>query len=368
LRHNLPAAVTSFVGRHRELAGLDAALSRSRLVTLTGPGGAGKTRLAIELGRRRAEDRRHPDGVWFVELADLRADEQVVAAVAAAIGLRLPGGDSGVAAVVDRLHAQRVLVVLDNCEHLVTPAAALTARLLAGCPGVIVLATGREPLRVPGEVRSEPVSLICRRLDGIPLALELAAARLAHLSAAELAARLDNALSLLSYGPPGRLDRQHTLAATIGWSYELLTASERALFRRLSVFAGGFDLDAVEQLGAGGRPDPVGTLSRLIGRHGGPGTTRSTATRRSSCVPAGSPTWSGPFSSRAARACRSLCAAAGTASPVSPPATTAWCSTCPGCARSRSTPGAGWRGPRAAPPGAISITRPRPMAWPARAG
>jgi predicted ATPase/DNA-binding SARP family transcriptional activator len=309
-RHNLPAAVTSFVGRLRELAELDAALSRTRLVTLTGPGGAGKTRLAIELGRRRAEDRRHPDGVRFVELADLRAGEQVVAAVAAAIGLRLPGGGSGVAAVVDRLSAQRVLVVLDNCEHLVAAAAALTEALLAGCPGVTVLATGREPLRVRGELTwrvpslqlpppgrhadpvglaqlesvqlfveraaaarpgfaldattSAPVALICRRLDGIPLALELAAARLAHLSVAELAARLDNALSLLSYGPPGGLDRQHTLAATIDWSHALLTDTERALFRRLSVFAGGFDLEAVEQLGAGVGPDPVGILSRLI--------------------------------------------------------------------------------------------------------
>ena len=309
-RHNLPAAVTSFVGRRRELVELDAALSRARLVTLTGPGGAGKTRLAIELGRRRAEDRRHPNGVRFVELADLRAGEQVVAAVAAAIGLRLPGGGSGVAAVVDRLHTQRVLVVLDNCEHLVAAAAALTEALLAGCPGVTVLATGREPLRVRGELTwrvpslqlpppgrhpdpvglaqlesvqlfveragatrpgfaldattSEPVALICRRLDGIPLALELAAARLAHLSVAELAARLDNALSLLSYGPPGGLDRQHTLAATIDWSHALLTETERALFRRLSVFAGGFDLDAVERVGAGVGPDPVGTLSRLI--------------------------------------------------------------------------------------------------------
>jgi predicted ATPase/DNA-binding SARP family transcriptional activator len=308
--NNLPAATTSFVGRGRELDEIDATLFTRRALTLTGPGGSGKTRLAIELARRRVAREDHPDGVWLVELASLREPDLVASAVAVAIGLRLPGEHAEVAATVEGLRSRRVLLVLDNCEHLVEPAAALAAAVLAGCPAVTVLATSREPLGIPGEAiwrvpslqlpapgppadpdelgrlesvqlfverarlavpdfpldpsNARSVAVICRRLDGIPLAIELAAARVAHLSAAELADRLGDALGLLSYRAAAPLDRQKTLAATIDWSYDLLTATERALFRRLSVFAGGFALDAAEFLAADAIPDPVGTLSRLI--------------------------------------------------------------------------------------------------------
>jgi predicted ATPase/DNA-binding SARP family transcriptional activator len=309
-RHNLPAAVTSFVGRRRELAEIEALLSRTRALTLTGPGGSGKTRLAIELARSRASRDDHVDGVWLVEFANLREPDLVPVTVATAIGLRSLGEQAGVAAIVGALRSWRVLLVLDNCEHLIDSVAALAAAVLAGCPTVTVLATSRQPLCVPGEVvwrvpslqlpgpappadldqlarlesvqlfleraraalpgfalntaTAHSVALICRRLDGIPLAIELAAARMAHLSAAELCARLEDALDLLSYGSAGRLDRQSTLAATIGWSHDLLTDSERALLRRLSVFAGSFALDAVEALAEGAVPDPLATLARLI--------------------------------------------------------------------------------------------------------
>jgi predicted ATPase/DNA-binding SARP family transcriptional activator len=311
-RHNLPAHVSSFVGRGPELAEIGEVLSRTRALTLTGPGGVGKTRLAIELTRRRATSEDYPDGCWRVELVELRETDLVAGAVAAATGLRLSDEHPSVEAVVDALRSHRALLVLDDCERLVEPIAALATAMLAGCPGITVLATSREPLRVPGEVvwrlsplqlpdgapLTEPaqlgrldavqlfvqraraaaprfaldrvtapsVALICRRLDGIPLAIELAAARMAHLSAAELAARLDDALGLLPRGATDRVgvDHRRTLAGTIRWSYNLLTETERVLFRRLSVLAGEFPLDAVEAVAAGAVTDPVGTLSRLI--------------------------------------------------------------------------------------------------------
>jgi predicted ATPase len=270
----------------------------------------GKTRLAIELARRLEPSDGHPDGCWLVDLGKLREPDLVPAMAAAAIGLRSPGHRPDIASMVDLLRGHRALLVLDNCEHLAKSAAALATGVLAGCPGVTVLITSREPLRVPGEIiwrvpplqlpdpappadpaqlgqlaavqlfierartavpgfvldatTIRPVTLICRRLDGIPLAIELAAGRLAHLSAAELAALLDNALDLLSYDLAERSDRRTTLAGTIGWSYDLLTDAERALLRRLSIFAEDFALDAVEALATGAITDPIGTLSRLI--------------------------------------------------------------------------------------------------------
>ena len=303
--HNLPAAPTSFVGRRRELAELGPLLDRTRMLTLTGPGGAGKTRLAVELARRQAGTDRYSEGVWFVGLAGLRDGTLVVSAVAAELGLVLAAGRLAAEALVDQLAGRHVLLLLDNCEHLVSSCAELVAALLAGCPGLVVIATSREALRIPGEVswrvsslelpqpgseatidRSEavqlfaerardavpgfalnatsaaPVARVCRQLDGIPLALELAAARLAHLSVTELADRLQDVLGVLGKVGRGRLDRQQTLAATLDWSHQLLTEQERVLFRRLAVFAGGFGLHAAEQVA--GEPETVEVLSRLI--------------------------------------------------------------------------------------------------------
>jgi DNA-binding SARP family transcriptional activator len=299
--HNLPAAVSSFVGRHRELRELGGILDGARALSLTGPGGAGKTRLAVELARRRATVDSYPDGVVLVELAGLRDGALVPSAVAATLRLHLPEGATS-AAIVGQLTDRRMLLVLDNCEHMLEPCARLAAALLAGCPDLTLLATSREPLHIgeviwrvpslelpaPGD-ELEPdriaglasaqlfldraravapgfvldadtvgsVAEICVRLDGIPLALELAAARLAHFTVAELADRLHDALKVLSYRVPGRLGRQQTLAATIEWSHALLTDDERRLFRRLAVFAGGFDAEAVEHIWTGGHRDPV---------------------------------------------------------------------------------------------------------------
>jgi predicted ATPase/DNA-binding SARP family transcriptional activator len=303
--HNLPTAPTSFVGRRRELAELGPLLDRTRMLTLTGPGGAGKTRLAVELARRQAGTDRYSEGVWFVGLAGLRDGTLVVSAVAAELGLVLAAGRLAAEALVDQLAGRHVLLLLDNCEHLVSSCAELVAALLAGCPGLVVIATSREALRIPGEVswrvsslelpppgpeatidRSEavqlfverardavpgfaltatsaaPVARVCRQLDGIPLALELAAARLAHLSVTELADRLQDVLGVLGEVGRGRLDRQQTLAATLDWSHQLLTEQERVLFRRLAVFAGGFGLHAAEQVAS--EPETVEVLSRLI--------------------------------------------------------------------------------------------------------
>lgn len=303
--HNLPVVTTSFVGRRRELAELEAILDRTRALTLTGPGGSGKTRLAVELARRRVETDRHPDGVWFVGLAGLGDGTLVASAVATEFGLDLPAGPSAARALATQLADRNALLVLDNCEHVLGACVRLLVELLAGCPDLIVVATSREALRVPGEVvwrvpslelpspgattgldRLEAVQLfveraqdavphfildeavaadvsrVCRQLDGIPLALELAAARLAHLSVAALAERLGDALGTLGQGGHGRLDRQQTLAATLDWSHDLLTDDERTLFRRLAVCAGGFDLGAAEYVS--GEPATVDVLSRLI--------------------------------------------------------------------------------------------------------
>jgi len=287
---NLPAPVTALIGRGRELAEADGILARTRLLTLTGLGGAGKTSLAVELARRRFE--RYEDGAVLVELGALADGELVAAEMARALQLELPAYGAAKDALVSQLRQRDLLIVLDNCEHLIDTCAEIVSLLLRGCPRVSVLATSREPLRIESEVTWRTPSLalpdpahmpaleslaaiasvqlfvqhassvapgfaltddnaaavaeICYRLDGMPLALELAAACVPVLSPQQIAARLGDALTLLNRGERARITRQQTLAATLAWSHDLLASEERVLFRRLSVFAGSSDLDAVE--------------------------------------------------------------------------------------------------------------------------
>lgn len=281
-RGNLRERLTSFVGRGPELKHLRDAVHRSRLVTLIGPGGTGKTRLAIEVAA--ALDPDLADGAWLVELAGLTEADGVASAVAGALGAaaaampapQLPG--STVELLVRHLAGRSLLVVLDNCEHVIEQAAELVHALLTALPGLRIVATSREPLGVPGEVlqpvdglptwaavelfvdRARTVragftaddesrvliNQICTRLDGSPLAVELAAARLRGLTLAMVAARLDDRFRLLTGGARTSLPRHQTLRAVVDWSYDLLSEGERLLFARLSVFTGGCELDAVE--------------------------------------------------------------------------------------------------------------------------
>jgi predicted ATPase/DNA-binding CsgD family transcriptional regulator len=271
----LPAPLTRFVGREAELAEAAALLGEARLLTLTGPGGAGKTRLAVRLAASVTEH--FPDGVWFVDFSPLPGGEFVWDEVANTLGVNASGPGTTVAETVGRhLAAHRALVVLDNCEHVVASAAEVTAKLLAEAPALKIIATSREPLAVGGEVtwtvpplseadgidlfidrakhvrprfrfrdvEAEDVRSICRRLDGLPLAIELAAARVRALDPAYIAAGLKDHLALLPRGPRSAPRRQSTLAASFDWSHELLPDAERALLRQLSVFAGGFDVEA----------------------------------------------------------------------------------------------------------------------------
>jgi predicted ATPase/class 3 adenylate cyclase len=309
--HNLPLQLTSFVGRERELGEVARRLGAVRLLTLTGAGGVGKTRLALQTAAGLVEA--HPDGVWLVELAPLADPALVPQAVAAAVGVREEPGRPLVATLADALRPKHLLLLLDNCEHLLDAAAALAAALLRACPGVRVLATSREALGLAGEApyrvpslalpapgstppvaapaRPEAVTLfveraavaqpafavtdrtapavveVCRRLDGIPLAIELAAARVRVLPVEQLLARLDDRFRLLTGGGRTVPPRQRTLRATVEWSHALLSEAERALFARLAVFAGGFSLEAAEAVGAGdGVPtdEVLDRLSRLV--------------------------------------------------------------------------------------------------------
>ena len=286
----LPAEASSFVGRHRELRELRTLLSRTRLLTLTGAGGAGKTRLAVELAR--PEESAYSDGAVFVELAPVEDADLVVQAVAAALDVQAMPGRALEDAVGDFVGSRSLLLVLDNCEHVLGAAVGLVRRLLSGASLLRIIATSREPLRVPGETvfvvpsltipdpdvllppgklrRYEGVRLfveraaaaapgfdldpanagdvarICFRLDGLPLALELAAARLGALAPAAIAERLDDRFRLLRAGNRAAPTRQQTLEATLAWSHELLGADERILFRRLAAFSGSLDLEAAE--------------------------------------------------------------------------------------------------------------------------
>ncbi|HYZ21109.1 MAG TPA: winged helix-turn-helix domain-containing protein [Rhodopila sp.] len=283
---NLPELVSELIGRDQELHEIVDLAARRRLVTLTGAGGIGKTRLALAVARQLLPQ--FADGVWLAELAPLADAGLVPSAVASAVGLELSGGAASPDRVVDALNGKELLLVLDNCEHVVGAAAIMAEVLLRTSPAVRVIATSREPLKAEGEwvypvpplavpaeavedagdplaygaVRlflhrtraAEPhfapdrrlamLAAICRRLDGIPLAIELAAARAATLGIDELAARLDDRFGLLTAGRRTALPRHQTLRATLDWSYELLADSERVVLRRLAVFAGAFTLEA----------------------------------------------------------------------------------------------------------------------------
>jgi len=305
--NNLPNVPSSFIGRERELAEVRALLGRTRLLTLTGMGGLGKTRLSLQVAADVIDD--HADGVWLVELAPLHGAGRVDQAVASAMGIKEEPGQPLVEALERHVRDRRLLVVLDNCEHLLDECALLARRLLAASPNLRILASSREPLRVAGETvyavpalevpppggpvdaasvtryaaatlfveraaaarsgfrideaSASAVADICRRLDGIPLALELAAARVRTLSVQSIAARLDDRFRLLASGDRSATPRQQTLRAMIDWSHELLSDEERALLRHLSVFCGGWTLEAAEAVGTGPVLAPGGVLDVL---------------------------------------------------------------------------------------------------------
>jgi predicted ATPase/DNA-binding SARP family transcriptional activator len=305
--NNVPLQLTSFVGRSRELKDLDALVARARLVTLTGVGGSGKTRLALEVAGRAVP--RHRDGVWIVDLAGVADQDLVPARVAAALNVAEQAGRSASEVLVEHLRPRTTLLVLDNCEHLLEASASLTAELLMRCPRLQVLATSRRPLGVPGETtypvpplsvpetdavmqqrveRCESVRLfldralavrprletspralgcvaaICRELDGLPLAIELAASRVDVLSLDEIAAYLRERFDLLRSRGGTPPPRHRTLAATMDWSYELLTQEEQRVLACLSVFAGGFCRDGVAHVCELETERALEVLARLV--------------------------------------------------------------------------------------------------------
>jgi predicted ATPase/DNA-binding CsgD family transcriptional regulator len=288
LSHNLPIQLTSFVGRADELAAVERLIRSERLITLTGMGGAGKTRLAAQAAAELADH--WPDGVWWVDLGPATDPALVAELTASTIGVMVEPVGGPRRALSLQLRDRRVLVCLDNCEHLLEASAELVETMLRTCTEVSVLATSREPLGVAGEVvwrvpslqedeavalfvdrasrvrpwftldptNEEAVRTLCRRLDGIPLAVELAAAWLRTLTPAQIAAGLDDRFALLVRGPRGAALRQQTLAASMDWSHDLLDETDRVVFRRLGAFKGGFTLDAARAVCADG---PAGSVA-----------------------------------------------------------------------------------------------------------
>ena len=280
--HNLPVQLTSFIGRQAEVNSLRKALAGNRLVTLTGAGGVGKTRLAVHVATEVAGE--FADGVWYVDLAPITDPDVVPVVVARALGLFDQPSRSTMDTLLRSVRDRQMLVVLDNGEHLLDAIAELVVALLGGAPGLSLLTTSREPIGVPGEAtwrvpslsladeaielfadrarlaqtdftltddNAAAVAEICRRLDGMPLAIELAAARVRVLSVAEIVDGLHDRFRLLTGGARTAVRRQYTLRASVDWSHALLTEPERVLFRRLAVFLGGFDLDAAQAVGGG---------------------------------------------------------------------------------------------------------------------
>jgi predicted ATPase len=309
---NVPRPLTSFVGRQQEIAGLTRLLAENRLVTLTGAGGCGKTRLSLEVAAQQAQQAgAYPDGAWLVEVAPVADGAQLPHAVAVALGIVEDPAQSPVAQLTRELKPRRLLLVLDNCEHLIDACAQFSWALLQSCPGVTVLATSRQALGVAGEAvwhvapfpvpavaaatsaqavagndavrlfveraalsapgfalsdtNAPSVVAICRRLDGIPLAIELAAARVRVLSPAQIAARLNDRFRLLIGGSRTAPARHQTLRTLVEWSYQLLTPPERTLFRRLSVLVGAWLLEAAEAVGSGPDLPATDVLDLLTG-------------------------------------------------------------------------------------------------------
>lgn len=312
LPNNLPAQVTSFVGREREMADVKHQLETSRLLTLTGPGGTGKTRLSLQVAAEVLD--RFPHGVWLIELATVSDPALVPTSIADVMDVRIEHGRSPLETLVEALRGRNLLLVLDNCEHLIGACAQAATALLRRCPKVKILASSREALNIQGETirpvpalavaewqieesshedlaqldavqlfvdratavrpsfaltseNAELVARICWRLDGIPLAIELAAARVKVLPLEQILARLDDRFRLLSGGSRTALPRQQTLGALIDWSYDLLSEAERALLRRLTVFVAGRTLEMAEEVCAGDgleRSDIFDLLSALV--------------------------------------------------------------------------------------------------------
>ena len=293
--HNLPLQLTSFVGREREILEVKRPLLGDRFVTLTGPGGTGKTRLGLQVAAELLEF--FPDGAWLVEFASIADSTLVPQTVAAVLGIRESAGRPIMTLLTEYLRNRELLLILDNCEHLLSACAELVAALLKVCPNLCILATSREALDIPGEVtirvpslsvpdihripaiemltqyesvrlfveraeliqpdftlthtNASSIAQICRRLDGIPLAIELAVARVKVMNVEQVASRLDDRFRLLTGGSRNALPRHQTLRALIDWSFDLLSEPEQKLFRRLSVFAGGWTLEAAEAICSG---------------------------------------------------------------------------------------------------------------------
>jgi predicted ATPase/class 3 adenylate cyclase/DNA-binding CsgD family transcriptional regulator len=306
-RHNLPAQLTTFIGREKEMAEVKQAIHENRLVTLTGSGGTGKTRLAIQAGADSLDQ--FPDGVWLVQLGSTAEADLVPRSVAGAVGVQEIPTQSLTDTLAHFLSSKSLLLVLDSCEHLIEACARLAEHLLQACPDVRILATSRERLRIPGEVTRQvalltvpdprrlppleeleqyeavrlfvergrsvmpsfeltkknagAVAQLCFHLDGMPLALELAAALLNVLTAEQILSRLGDRFQLLTRGNRAALDRQQTLQATLDWSYNLLSEQEQLMFKRLAVFVSGWTLEAAETICSGEEIDPGAVLHLL---------------------------------------------------------------------------------------------------------